>query len=333
MPDEFRAGKSAYRQSDNEPRYQAALERLAEGFRVYACDCSRKDITGESDLPDQETRYPGKCRDRKLAPGPGRGLRVVMDEGEERFDDGLLGPQRQDPSRQCGDLLLKDRHGNWTYQFAVTVDDLDQGIDLVIRGQDLLESTGRQMRSGPDAGAGGAPGVPAPSSDPAWVRCQAQQGQPGHRRSRPAGRRFHPGIGAGAGGAPLRIDRRAARSRGSGVGPLLFTELASTMPRTGRWLAAGLLLCALAAPARASAQLPRVMIQTELGSMEVEVDTIQAPDDCRQLPHLRRSRRVPGWAFSSDCSGRAGRRKARPRSKAFRADWILHARRTLPRWH
>ena len=144
--DEFRAGKSAYRQSDNTHRYQAALERLAENFRVYGCDCSRKDIAGESDLPDQETRYPGKCRDRNLAPGPGRGLRVVLEEGEELFEDGILGPQRQDPSRQCGDLLLKDRHGNWTYQFAVTVDDLDQGIDLVIRGQDLLASTGRQIR-------------------------------------------------------------------------------------------------------------------------------------------------------------------------------------------
>jgi glutamyl-Q tRNA(Asp) synthetase len=70
----------------------------------------------------------------------------MVDAGEERFVDGTLGPQKQDPSRQCGDLLLKDRHGNWTYQFAVTVDDLHQGIDLVVRGQDLLGSTGRQIR-------------------------------------------------------------------------------------------------------------------------------------------------------------------------------------------
>src|ERR687897_1489885 len=43
-------------------------------------------------------------------------------------------------------MLLKDRLGNWTYQFAVTVDDLEQNVDLVIRGQDLLASTGRQIR-------------------------------------------------------------------------------------------------------------------------------------------------------------------------------------------
>jgi glutamyl-tRNA synthetase/glutamyl-Q tRNA(Asp) synthetase len=50
------------------------------------------------------------------------------------------------PSRQCGDLLIRDRRGNWTYQFAATVDDMDQGIDLVVRGVDLLESTGRQIQ-------------------------------------------------------------------------------------------------------------------------------------------------------------------------------------------
>jgi glutamyl-Q tRNA(Asp) synthetase len=145
-PAEFRAGRLVYRQSDNEERYQAALRRLSDSFRVYACDCSRKDISGVSDVSDQEPRYPGRCRERNLTPGPGRGLRVMIDAGEERFVDGTLGPQKQDPSRQCGDLLLKDRHGNWTYQFAVTVDDLDQGIDLVVRGHDLLGSTGRQIR-------------------------------------------------------------------------------------------------------------------------------------------------------------------------------------------
>ena len=52
----------------------------------------------------------------------------------------------QDPSAQCGDLLLRDRLGNWIYQFAVTVDDHLQRITDVIRGLDLLASTGRQIR-------------------------------------------------------------------------------------------------------------------------------------------------------------------------------------------
>jgi glutamyl/glutaminyl-tRNA synthetase len=64
----------------------------------------------------------------------------------ERFEDLQQGPQEQAPSIQCGDLLIRDRRGNWTYQFAVTVDDWLQEIDLVIRGVDLLASTGRQIR-------------------------------------------------------------------------------------------------------------------------------------------------------------------------------------------
>jgi glutamyl-Q tRNA(Asp) synthetase len=143
---EFRSGRSSYRQSDNDLRYASALQQLGAKFRVYACDCSRKDIAGESDVPDQETRYPGHCRDRNLAVQAGRGIRVAIEPGTEQFCDLLLAEQRQDPYAQCGDMLLKDRLGNWTYQFTVTVDDAEHGIDLVIRGEDLLPSTGRQIR-------------------------------------------------------------------------------------------------------------------------------------------------------------------------------------------
>jgi glutamyl-tRNA synthetase/glutamyl-Q tRNA(Asp) synthetase len=69
-----------------------------------------------------------------------------MDAGVERVDDLLLGAIEQTPAQQCGDLLLRDRDGHWTYQFAVTVDDMAQGITDVIRGGDLAASTGRQLR-------------------------------------------------------------------------------------------------------------------------------------------------------------------------------------------
>ena len=146
LPAEYRAGVSRYRQSDNGARYEGALEHLATQFQVYGCDCSRKDVAGSSDVPDHETRYPGRCRARGIAPGPGRGTRVAMDAGVEQFNDAILGEQQQDPSVQCGDMLLRDRLGNWAYQFAVTVDDWEQNIGLVIRGEDLLASTGRQIR-------------------------------------------------------------------------------------------------------------------------------------------------------------------------------------------
>jgi glutamyl-tRNA synthetase/glutamyl-Q tRNA(Asp) synthetase len=135
------------RQTDEAHRYLAALTRLRATAHVYACDCSRRDIAQQAgEVVDRETPYPGRCRTRGLAEGPDRGLRLQVEPGTETFDDGRLGTQVQDPSSQCGDLLLRDRLGHWTYQFAVTVDDFDQGIDLVIRGEDLLSSTGRQIR-------------------------------------------------------------------------------------------------------------------------------------------------------------------------------------------
>ena len=126
------------RQSDRDAIYEEALARLRAKGLVYACDCTRKDIAGE--------HYAGTCRDKGLPEGPGIGLRARIEPGEERFDDLRLGPQSQTPSEQSGDILLRDRVGFWTYQFAATVDDFVQGVTHVIRGEDLLSSTGRQIR-------------------------------------------------------------------------------------------------------------------------------------------------------------------------------------------
>ncbi len=135
------------RQSDHPQRYADALTSLHGAGLTYWCDCSRQRIARDTGAIDAEPRYDGHCRDRGLGPATGRGIRVRLDEGAEAFDDGLLGPARQNPARQCGDLLIRDRVGNWTYQFAVTVDDLVEEITLVIRGEDLLASTGRQRGS------------------------------------------------------------------------------------------------------------------------------------------------------------------------------------------
>lgn len=152
VPDEgpteaFRRGPHALRQSDNAPRYEAALASLEARGLVYPCDCSRKDIAREVPVaPGEEPRYPGRCRTRDVDPASTRARRVRMEPGVERFDDLRLGPQAQDPDAQCGDLLLRDRLGQWTYQFAVVVDDVAQEVDVVIRGEDLLDSTARQIR-------------------------------------------------------------------------------------------------------------------------------------------------------------------------------------------
>lgn len=137
----------APRQSESSAAYTAAVRQLAAEHAVYGCECSRRSIAREvDDVFGAESRYPGRCRHLGLMPGAGRGTRIVLGEGTETFDDALLGRQQQEPERQCGDLLLQDRLGHWTYQLAVSVDDVRQEVDLVIRGEDLLESTGRQIR-------------------------------------------------------------------------------------------------------------------------------------------------------------------------------------------
>jgi glutamyl/glutaminyl-tRNA synthetase len=171
----FEGDEPPVRQSERGAIYEDALGRLRAMGLVYACDCTRAQIvqataglkacttttsevveaaTAERDSEvaqgfspaNAELLYPGTCRDRGLAEGPRCGLRIRLEPSVERFVDLRLGPQEQRPSEQCGDLLARDRDGNWTYQFAATVDDYVQGVTLVIRGVDLLASTGRQIQ-------------------------------------------------------------------------------------------------------------------------------------------------------------------------------------------
>ena len=151
--DSFRASRQGtphghpQRQSDNEARYAAALASLGARDLTYVCTCTRRDIARHvPHAPGEEPRYPGTCREAHHAATESLARRVRMDDGVERFDDRRLGPMRQSPAQQCGDVLVRDRHGQWTYQFAVVVDDMAHDIDVVIRGEDLLASTGRQRR-------------------------------------------------------------------------------------------------------------------------------------------------------------------------------------------
>jgi glutamyl-tRNA synthetase/glutamyl-Q tRNA(Asp) synthetase len=141
----FRAGACDGRQSNRAAVYEEAARDLASRGLLYGCDCTRRELAGLP-LRGGERRYDGRCRTRGLAPGPGVGWRLRLEPGAEAFVDLALGPQVQDPAAQCGDVLIRDRLGNWTYQFAAAVDDWRQSIDLVVRGLDLLASTGRQIR-------------------------------------------------------------------------------------------------------------------------------------------------------------------------------------------
>lgn len=142
-------------------RYGALLTELEERHLAYPCVCTRRQIRARvrrMERPDgDEIWYPGICRRRQVDPGSTAIRRLELERREVAFRDMLLGDCRQVPAEQCGDVALRDRDGNWTYHFAVVVDDLEQGIDVVIRGEDLLESTGRQIQMAEILGRGEPP--------------------------------------------------------------------------------------------------------------------------------------------------------------------------------
>ena len=197
----------APRQSERGDRYAAVLADLERSGLAYPCACSRKDIGAlVAVLPDAEPRYPGACSGGTVDADSTPARRVRMDAGTERFDDIALGPHEQHPAAQCGDFLVRDRLGHWTYQFAVTVDDFEQGVDLVIRGEDLLASTGRQLQLARMIGRAAPPVflhhrlVRKPGGD----KLSKSDGDTGVREMRSAGQAPHDVIGRAVQLAGLR---------------------------------------------------------------------------------------------------------------------------------
>ena len=142
----FRSGATHFRQSDNQDSYRESLSALKQQYRVYACTCSRRQIVERTGRQQGELCYDGNCREKGIPFKSGTQLRLEWKGKEEVFKDLRMGTQSQNPDLQCGDLQLIDKQGQWSYQFAVTVDDWKQGVNLVIRGEDILSSSGRQLR-------------------------------------------------------------------------------------------------------------------------------------------------------------------------------------------
>jgi glutamyl-Q tRNA(Asp) synthetase len=138
-------------QSTRGAHYARALEALVAAHRAYPCGCTRREIadsqarTGAAPARHGERPYPGTCRDG-LAPGRrARAWRLRVPDGVVAFDDRRLGPRAQDVAGEVGDFVLRRADGLWAYQLAVVVDDAAQGVTDVVRGADLLGSTGRQI--------------------------------------------------------------------------------------------------------------------------------------------------------------------------------------------
>ncbi len=131
-----------YRQSERSEHYEEALRRLAD--RTFRCSCTRKEVRALSP-GDGELHYPGTCRSGPLHPERPTSLRVRVDPGEVAWTDGALGERSEDVSAVCGDFILRAKNGDYAYQLACVVDDIAMGITHVLRGEDLLDSTGRQL--------------------------------------------------------------------------------------------------------------------------------------------------------------------------------------------
>lgn len=137
-------------QSTRDAWYQRALDALVQAGHAYPCACSRKDIAlalrsqGRERHRHGELVYPGTCRGGLQGKAP-RAWRFRVPDGVVHWTDRRLGAQVQDVAREVGDFVLKRADGLFAYQLAVVVDDADQGITHVVRGEDLADNTPRQI--------------------------------------------------------------------------------------------------------------------------------------------------------------------------------------------
>ena len=142
-------------QSERLDIYDFALDRLKAADLVYPCTCTRADIRRAASAPhagDEGPTYPGTCAGRSaddayslMREGRPFAWRFRVSTGEVAWDDLFLGPSRLDPSRVGGDFVVGRSTGEPAYQLAVVVDDADMGVTQVVRGDDLVPSTPRQI--------------------------------------------------------------------------------------------------------------------------------------------------------------------------------------------
>ncbi|WP_298771099.1 glutamate--tRNA ligase family protein [uncultured Fibrobacter sp.] len=133
-------------QSSRTEIYQEILDKLIQKGLVYPCTCSRKQLLAENPhSATGEVIYQGKCRNRLLPCNEAHSLRIKIPDKVIHWYDEHLGNFDENPKQQCGDFPIRDRDGYWTYQFAVCIDDLTQGITHIVRGEDILSSTARQI--------------------------------------------------------------------------------------------------------------------------------------------------------------------------------------------
>ena len=143
-----------YRQSQRMTLYRAALQKLQADGWVYSCVCSRQEVQRALAAPhlgEDEPLYPGTCRARTASSLTAESAHRVnwrfrIPAGEViGFEDGHCGPQRYRAGVDFGDFVVWRHDDLPSYQLAVVVDDAAMNITEVVRGEDLLKSTARQL--------------------------------------------------------------------------------------------------------------------------------------------------------------------------------------------
>lgn len=147
-------------QSTRAEAYTAACDRLLKQNDAYACVCTRKEISLAASAPHAEDGaavYPGTCHGRFSSLDAARAflgndktrepaIRLRVPEGPIGFTDTFAGDQHwNDPANQLGDFVIRKNDGLAAYQLAVVVDDAEAGVTDVVRGDDLIDSTPRQI--------------------------------------------------------------------------------------------------------------------------------------------------------------------------------------------
>lgn len=137
-------------QSQRKLAYEQALAKLSSQSYIYACGCSRREITDSAAAGIEGPVYPGTCRyqlrhqqiNNHTLP---QAIRVVTHNDPIIFADLIQGEYTQRIESAIGDFIIKRRDGLFAYQLAVVVDDAAQGITHIVRGADLIDSTARQI--------------------------------------------------------------------------------------------------------------------------------------------------------------------------------------------
>lgn len=146
-------GGDLYYQSQRSELYRDYLDRLERRGLLYPCFCSRNELHAASapHRSDGVLLYSGVCRDLTPEEREARAkvrkpaIRVRVPGETISFADGVMGTVSQNLAQDCGDFILRRSDGVFAYQLAVVVDDALMGVNQVVRGSDLLDSTPRQI--------------------------------------------------------------------------------------------------------------------------------------------------------------------------------------------